>query len=303
MTGDLADHPKHNGAMLLALASVLLALCACASAQPPRGVYAQFSPEGVTLYEAGSKILFYRMRPAEGAEPWRLHFIHPLYASSGQELTENAPSDHLHHRGAFTAWRRILLDGRQAGDAWVGKNLVWTVATPTFRRNLRGAGVLTTHAIWELVQESAPRPLIEESTQIKVEPLAGGARRIDIRSRYTALAENVAVAGTDDEKEYGGPSIRFAQPDRLELASGGRPLKAKLGPVETADEVEFRWRDPPAGWPRLIAASCSVDGRPWRRWVLRQELSMQNCAFPGRAPVTLPTKDALEIRLSLRIVE
>ncbi len=293
-----------KGTLSAFVVGVHFALCACAQIGLPKsGVYAQFERDGVTLLENGIKILFYQERPAPKTEPWRVHFIHPLYASSGQELTENAPVDHVHHRGIFTAWRRILLDGRQVGDAWVGENLVWTVELPTFRRLTSGAGELTTRAIWKSMLADAPHPLIDETTRIIAYPLASGARRIEIQTRLTALVDRVAVAGTDDEKEYGGPSMRLARPDRLEMASGGVALKAMVGPVETANEVEFRWKDAPAGWPRLIAIACSVNGAPWNCWVLRQELSMQNCAFPGRQPVQLPTQGALILSVSMRIVE
>ena len=79
----------------------------------------------------------------------------------------------------------------------------------------------------------------------------------------------------------------------------GQALQPAVGAVDTGDDVTFAWQSPVAGWPTTVRVACSVNGDPWRRWVLRRELSMQNCAFPGPRPVDVPQGAPLEIRASL----
>ena len=102
------------------------------------------------------------------------------------------------------------------------------------------------------------------------------------RSGCGRLRHGVELAGTDDEKGYGGLSLRVANPQLAEIESDGRVLHATVAGMQTGDWVAFNWSAPPPPWPARIAASCQVDGHAWTRWVLRQEPSMQNCAFPGR---------------------
>jgi hypothetical protein len=51
----------------------------------------------------------------------------------------------------------------------------------------------------------------------------------------------------------------------------------------------------------MVSITCQVDDQPWMEWVLRQELSMQNCAFPGRTPVAVPTGRALHLSATLSL--
>jgi len=242
-------------------------------------------PDGIEVTDAGRPVLFYRTRPGPApAEPWRLHYIHPLHAPDGTVLTEDRPEDHLHQRGLFQAWRRILLDGRQVGDTWVMNRVVYEVKRVAPRREADGSAAIEVTTDWTFADLG---PLIEETTLIRVEPMRDGGRGLALETTLRALRPGVALAGTDDDKAYSGPSVRFVRPDLLSFSSGGRPLTAAVGAVETDDAVVFAW---PAGagtpaW--TVSAACSADGRPWRRWILRRELSMQTCAFPGRAPHAL----------------
>jgi hypothetical protein len=93
--------------------------------------------------------------------------------------------------------------------------------------------------------------------------------------------------------------LRFSHADQLDFASAGSPLRPGIGAVDTGDDITFTWRAPAAAWPAAVHVACSVNGELWRRWVLRRELSMQNCAFPGRQPVDVPQQVPLAIHASL----
>jgi len=283
---------------------LLLALVGCASRPHHAGssrVAALRADDGVQLVEAGAPILFYRNKPSPGREPWRTHYIHPVHSIGGAEVTEDAPADHVHQRGIFWAWRRILVDGIKVADGWVGDKLVLEVASPSVTSHEDGSAEIDVRVRWIAPVDGRPTPIIEESSSIRAYPAVDGRRRIDVSVGLRALRHGVELAGTDDEKGYGGLSMRFANPQLAEIESGGRILRATVAGMQTGDWVAFNWRTPPPPWPARIVVSCHVDGLTWTRWVLRQEQSMQNCAFPGAVPTPVPSDGVLRLGLSMLV--
>jgi hypothetical protein len=227
-----------------------------------------------------------------------LNYVHPLHAPDGTLLTEDAPADHLHQRGVYWAWRRILVDGTQVADGWVGNGIVFELTEPRLEQLADGSARIEVTVSWTVPLDGRPTEIIEETSVIRAHPLREGDRRVDFELRLRALREGVALAGTDDEKGYGGPSARLRDAGSVRLASHGQTLTATLARMSVGDEVEMTWGDesPLAG--RQVVLACRVGNRPWTEWVLRQEPSMQNCAFPGRTPRVLPTGNPLSIEFS-----
>jgi hypothetical protein len=241
-------------------------------------------------------ILFYRSRPEPGRESWRVNYVHPLHAVNGITLTEDAPSDHPHQRGVYWAWRRILVDGVRVADGWVGDRIVLDVGPPRHRSHRDGSSEVMTSAVWRVPLGGVEVPVIEEAASIRAFPVHGGRRRIDFEIRLRALRSGVQLAGTDDDKGYGGFSLRLAHADTLGFADRERRIEPAVGAVEAGATVDLLWGDRPRpDWPMHVQVGCSVDGEPWLRWVLRRELSMQNCAFPGREPVPVPQHQPIVI--------
>lgn len=281
-----------------------LALAGCAAAPPPwakPAVDAQHAPDGVLLQQDGAPILFYRSRPESGRESWRVHYLHPVHAPAGDVLTEDAPVDHLHQRGIFWAWRRVLVDGVPVADGWVGRQLEMQVGEPRVTRHPDGSAEIHARARWIVPVGGTAAAVVEESSSIRAFPVAGGARRIDLDVRLTALRPGVALAGTDDEKGYGGLSFRLRDAAAMTLLSDGRELQATIARMGTGPAVDFAWRGGSPLHGSRVTIACSVDDQPWTQWVLRQEPSMQNCAFPGRTPVAVPTDRALHLAATLSL--
>jgi hypothetical protein len=284
------------------LASLLAIGCADRPLQAPEGrVTARSTPDGVSLSENGTAVLQYHGRAAPGREPWRVHYVHPLHSIAGAVITEDAPADHVHQRGIYWAWRRILVDGTQVADGWVGKNLSLEVATPQVAMLPDGSARIDVRVHWIVPVDGRLTRIIEENSSIQAYPAAQGRRRIEIVVDLRALRPGVALAGTDDEKGYSGIALRFGQSEQIGIESDGRQLDATVAGMETGEFVVFRWRESRPPWPSRVTASCAIDGRPWTRWVLRQEPSMQNCAFPGAKPVALPTERPLSLTTTLLI--
>lgn len=279
-----------------------LAACTVSeTGERPAAVVATSAPEGIALSEAGAPILFYRSQPEPGREAWRTNYVHPLYSVAGTVITEDAPQDHLHQRGVYWAWRRILVDGVLVADGWVGDRFMLEVASPTSRAWPDGSMQIDARATWHAPVNGIEAAIIEESSSIRAYPLAAGRRRIDFEVRLRALRRGVQLAGTNDEKGYSGVSLRFARSDQLSFSSAGQSLEPQVGAVHVGEEVTFRWSAPEPGWPGTIRAGCRVNDQAWHSWVLRRELSMQNCAFPGRNPVDVPLDRPLRIEVSLEL--
>lgn len=263
------------------------------------GLQVRQANDGVLLVDGEEPALFYRTRSADAAEPWRVNYIHPLWSLAGAELTENAPQDHPHHRGLFWAWRRILVDGSQVADGWVGSGLRLDTRVSEARVLPDGSAEILATSRWFVPLAGRDEPVIEESAQIRLFPDMQRQRRLEVTITLRALRQGVAIGGTADEKGYGGPSIRLGHADEMDISSGGRPLVATVGPVGTGPVVNFAWRRAFPQWAQRVAVTCEIDGRPWTSWILRQELSMQNCAFPGSEPFVIPTDDGVRMRLVL----
>jgi hypothetical protein len=282
-----------------ATALVAAVLAGGCTAAPHRGtgvsIEAVAAADGVHLVERRAPVLFYRYRPWPDREAWRTNYVHPLYSIGGAVLTEDGPADHVHHRGIFWAWRRIRVDGVEVADGWVGERLELRGDAPLTRALDDGSAEIESRLRWVVPVGGLPTPIIEEISTVRAFPQADGHRRVDVTVQLRALRSGVELAGTNDEKGYGGLSFRFAHPDLVAIETGGQRLPARVASLETGTTVSFVWEGLPEPWPSRITVSCTVDGQPWTRWVLRQEPSMQNCAYPGARPVPIPTDRVLTL--------
>ncbi|TNE63953.1 MAG: hypothetical protein EP335_08190 [Alphaproteobacteria bacterium] len=287
---------RHAACLLTVASGLLLAGC------DGTGLETDIMPAKVDITEAGKPVLTYQLAPPPGAEAWRANYLHPVYAPSGTVITENAPTDHIHHRGLFWAWRGVFLDGKSAGDAWVGDHIRYATSLVSADEWQDGSLRLITRTNWTTDAFGEPLAFMTEQTDVTIWPLDDGKRRLDIRVALRALVSGVSLAGSDNEKGYGGLSFRFGHADTVQIASDGQTLTATPAPVQTGDTVEFSFPDvAEPGWPTEIAISCKADGVPWHNWIIRQELSMQNCAWPGRAAAQIPTDRDTVLEASLII--
>lgn len=262
-------------------------------------VDAVFAAEGVTITDGGKSVLFYRTAPADPREPGRLNYVHPIHAPDGTVMTEDRPADHLHQRGAFWSWHQVLVDGKSVADGWFMKGLTFHVREKRFKGDKVGGGTLVVNADW--IVNSAPEVnyVARETTKVRVYPLKDGARRIDFDTVITARSDTLALGGSDDVKGYGGFSVRLVRPDRLTFGSGGKTVIPAVGPVEAGKAMGFAWT-PGQGSPAwTVGLACKANGAPITRWILRKELSMQNCVFPGRAPFVLKKGQTLRLQSTL----
>ena len=258
--------------------------------------------EGKVRIEArGRPVLTYHSLPDDTAKPWCANFIHPLASWRGAPLTEVAPGDHPHHRGVFWAWRRVMINGADVCDGWVGRNFAYRRTSIRSAERADGGAEISAEFDWVLTTNALTLPFLRERTHIVVHSDCEDERRIAIEVRLRALVESVALAGTDDGKAYSGPTLRFAHADRISVSSLGQALAPQIGPVTTGPSVDFGWVPKPPDFPEHVRVACLIDGQAWTRWVLRRERGMQNCAFPGREPVAVAMDRDLVVAISISI--
>jgi hypothetical protein len=233
--------------------------------------------------------------------PGRLNYLHPLYAPDGTILTQDAPADHPHQRGVFWAWHQVRLGDKAVADGWFMKDITYFVKQTNFDGEIGGAGVLTFQVDWIIRSEPTVLYVAREVTKIRIRPLKDGMRRLEFDTTITPLVDGLSLGGSDDPKGYGGFSMRLIAPDKLAFGSNGRAVAAKLTPVTAGSSMGFAWPGQPGLSKWSVGLSCKADGKPITQWILRKELSMQNCVWPGRAPVALTRDKALRLQSTLII--
>lgn len=295
---------------LLVLFSFVWGVSACGSAPSTRdALTVEETDEGYMVREGERDVLFYQRAPkAKDGQYRRSNYIHPLYGLDGTVLTEDFPADHLHQRGIYWAWHQIYVDGRRVGDSWVMEDFSWNIDEVEVLELDRSSEALQVHSYWTSPnwtdQSGSVKPFVEETAVIRVHEAARGLRKVDFEIRLRALEDEVRIGGSDNEKGYGGFSVRMRLPDGLTFMS----REGKVTPT-TLQLERGPWIDisGPLGDDGSISglailSHASNPDHP-QPWILREKGSMQNPVYPGRKAVRLPTDDPLVLRYRVIIHE
>lgn len=133
-------------------------------------------------------------------------YIHPLYGPYGEELTEDYPRDHPHHRGVWWSWP-VTRYRDQVADIWAVVG-VWSRPVQTCDTSV-GPVFATIQAQnrWEFGKGRLP--IAYEQVWIRAFERTGRSRFVDIELRLQAEAPDVAIGGRP-KAGYGGFSLRAA---------------------------------------------------------------------------------------------
>lgn len=260
-------------------------------------------PDGFLFMEGSDSICFYQKLPKDLKGNFsRCNYLHPVYGIDGNRLTEDFPEDHLHHRGIFWAWHQIQIDGKPIADGWELKNFRQEVAEFEFRL-FKGTGMLNTVVNWKSpLWKNGSEPYLRENTRIILHPKVGNYRRIDFEIQLKALTDRLSIGGSDDEKGYGGFSVRLKLPEQVTFNSE----KGEIEPMNTAvDAGNFIAINgaflKSGGRGGVVIRSNPSNPAPSTLWILRQKASMQNAMFPGRQPVSIPFDRPLTLNYTLLV--
>ncbi len=267
--------------------------------------------QGILIMEGEDSVLQYQAKPKSlnGAYT-RANYIHPLYSLDGSVLTEDFPPDHPHQRGIFWAWHQLYLSGKRIGDGWETKDINWKVDTLfTFESASQDTpvGIYPT-VYWQsdLVKNQAGENinLIEEQTQILVYPKQDDYRLIQITIQLLALHDDMMLGGAENEKGYGGFSVRMRLPEGTKFSgSKGTVIPDNL-PVHAGNWIDISGQLELENELSGITILQHPDnpGFPGP-WILREKKSMQNAVFPypGKKLIPFPTDSPITLKYRLII--
>ena len=286
--------------LLSYFALILMLFVSCAP--PKAGLKATSNDEGIEIRNNDARILFYQVKPKSlDGKYERTNYIHPLYSLKGNAITEDFPKDHLHHHGLYSAWHQILLNGTPIADGWVNENISWKVIDSKVEHHGDDMAIRS-EVLWVSRVDEETEEIVKENVAIRVQRSNDQLRIIDYDIHLLPLKEGLSIGGSDDEKGYGGFSLRLKLPDDITFLARGGEVQAQVSAVDAGPWMNFVGSfDGDAAGRSGIVVFChpSNPGYP-QPWILRREKSMQNPAYPGRSPVTL-SKDGLSLRYRLII--
>lgn len=261
--------------------------------------------DGFLFMEGKDSICFYQKSPKDKAGKYsRTHYIHPLYGLDNSRLTEDFPADHLHHRGVFWAWHQVLINSQPISDGWELKDFHQKVIDVEFMQQDK-TGYLNTTVDWSspLWKEGA-EAYLQENTTIRMHPKKGNQRQIDFEIRLSALVDGLSIGGSDDEKGYSGFSVRLKLPADVSFSSVDGLVEPVNKAVNAGDFMKisgsFLNKGKKGG---VVIKSNPQNPAPSTHWIIRKSASMQNAAYPGRQPVSIPKDQPLVLKYSLVVFQ
>lgn len=288
--------------------TVFICLLALSNSLIAQQVSVNIGAEAAYFTEAKDSILAYQIvdKSLNGTYP-RSNYIHPLYTLDGQILTEDFPTDHLHHRGIFWAWHQLYIGDKRLGDGWEIEDFRWEVKSVKELKGQGEAKAIETEVLWIptkwIDSEGNDKAVVKELTRIKVYPAEDQYRQIDISISMIALEQNILLGGSEDEKGYGGFSPRIRLTEDTRFTSSGGTVKPDTFPVEA-----YGWMDISGSVGQggalaglTILAHPQNPGFP-NPWILRSARSMQNAVFPHPGAKAIPLSDTQATTLRYRLL-
>jgi len=266
------------------------------------------SEAGIQIKEGDKSVLFYQKQPKSiNGEFSRNNYIHPLHGLDGSVLTEDFPEDHPHHRGVFWAWHQVFIGNAKLGDSWECRDFSWNISDI---ESSEDGDILKVMAAtyWQsplwLNQEGNQKPFLLENTTISIYLRKRNYRIISFEISLLALEKNLKIGGSDDEKGYGGFSMRMKLPEDIQFTSNEGEVVPENYAVEAGKWINICGslsnKENRSG---IVILSHQDSPGEKENWILREKESMQNCVYPGRKAVSVSTTDPTILKYSLLIYE
>jgi hypothetical protein len=256
-----------------------------------------FSDDGdkfMTILEDGSPAItyIYGMHLAEDIPENRTRacYYHPVYGLDGEVISDDFPSDHHHHRGIFTAWPQVLVNGDTL-DLWHIRGIEKRFESWRTREAGPVAAVLDAQVGWY----TGDTKVVEETSRVIVYPAGTSGRALDFTITITAVDKAFSFLGAHNERAYGGFCFRPAPREDAEITTANGYLKSD------SDLVPAPWGDFSArfgGRPDFsgltIMGNEDNPGYP-NGWTLRY-YGFLGIAWPGQSLYTIEADETVTLR-------
>ena len=148
----------------------------------------------------------------------RADYIHPIYGPSGEQLSDDYPKDHPHHRGVGWSWP-VTRWNSEVRDIWACVG-VWSRPV-AIRRAIAGPvlAILDSEHAWKWGDTDA---IVRERVIIRAFRSCEVGRLVDVEVRLTALVDGVAIGGRP-HAGYGGFGLRGAPAKDRKITAGTSP--------------------------------------------------------------------------------
>ena len=125
-------------------------------------------------------------------------------------------------------------------------------------------------------------------------------RIIDFEIALLALEPDLKIAGSDDEKGYGGFSVRMLMPEDITFISENGPVIATTNQLTAGPWMDVNGTLTKDGGKAGIVMVCNPDNPVYPDpWILRTKGSMQNPAYPGRQPVSISQSEPTVLKYQI----
>jgi hypothetical protein len=196
----------------------------------------------LNLSEQGEPILTYNfgMQLKEGVKERyrRSSYIHPIYDTKGNRLTDDFPVDHYHHRGVFWVWPKVYIDKKRY-DLWhiYGQDGTLDGIHQVFEDWLykKTGPVCAEFGVKNCWQLENNQKVMDEWIFVRIFKATDKNRAIDIQLVLKPTIPLTLEGQTT--KGYGGFNFRFAPRTETQITSHhGKEMDSDLKHLTWADE-------------------------------------------------------------------
>jgi hypothetical protein len=279
--------------MLIALA-IPLFLMPLSPAQEHAMHFADDSSSGrLTLYDGEQPVLAYnygdQLKEGVPKDRTRSSYVYPIWGLDGENLTDDFPADHHHHRGLSWMWPKLRIDGDPV-DIWHIRGIRSYFDHWIERKAEADHAVITVANEWKL---DDGRRVADETVKLTVHKANEKGRAIDVELKLKAKGATVELRGQEG-KGYGGLNLRFAPRRDTDLTTDKGHLE------RDSDKNHHAWADLSAKFTKsdamsgiaIFIAPDHPDAPP--PWTLRYYGDL-NVAWPGIEPRVLKPGESVTL--------
>jgi hypothetical protein len=266
-------------------------------------LYAEFqlsdSDQKISVTENGNPVLTYnygQMNPPEGLDEekyWRSSYVYPIYNVAGENITEDFPSDHYHHRGIFWSWPESKVGDRKM-DTWTLGGVRQVFEKWLYQEADADTAKLVVQNVWKF--DDDPQPKVREIVSITIHKAKKGSRAIDFVLNFQNISEEMVSFKGAIDKGYGGFKFRLHaknKPFDFFTDDGAHPKDTF---VTSTPWVDTTWTSAASGKREGVAIfqHASNPDYPHDGWMLRH-YGIVGPAWPLEEEFQLPRGESFSL--------